>query len=248
MEMTGQTVLVTGASSGLGREISILLSELGARVVLCGRSLDRLEKVRSLLSGGEHPIEAQDLGQIDSIVPWLRAVAAKHGTIDGLVHSAGVLITKPLKMLSPEDWNQGMRINVIAGSMLAKGFRQKGVCGPAGSIVFLSSVMGLTGQPGQSLYSATKGAIVAMTRSLALELARDNIRVNCVAPAVVAAGMSEQLQQHLTPEQFAQVSAAHPLGLGKAEDVAHGVAFLLAKTGRWITGTTLVIDGGYTAQ
>jgi NAD(P)-dependent dehydrogenase (short-subunit alcohol dehydrogenase family) len=108
--------------------------------------------------------------------------------------------------------------------------------------------MGLTGQPGQVLYSATKGALIAMARSMALELARESIRVNCVAPAVVAAGMSEELQKTLSPEQFSAITAQHPLGLGRAEDVANAVAFLLADTSRWITGTTLTVDGGYTAQ
>lgn len=141
-----------------------------------------------------------------------------------------------------------MRVNVVAASALAKGFRQRGVFVEGGSIVLLSSVMGLVGQPGQSLYSATKGALVAMTRSLALELAREQIRVNCVAPAVVMTGMSEQLKQNVSPEQFAQITAMHPLGLGRGEDVASAVAFLLADTARWITGTTLVVDGGYTAH
>jgi NAD(P)-dependent dehydrogenase (short-subunit alcohol dehydrogenase family) len=98
------------------------------------------------------------------------------------------------------------------------------------------------------IYSATTGAIVAMVRSLALELAPEGIRVNCVAPAVVDAGMTVQYQRSVPAETFAHMVKLHPLGLGRAEDVANAVAFLLADTGRWITGTTLVVDGGYSAH
>ena len=248
MQMTGRRVLVTGASSGLGRAVAVLLTELDCKVVLCARDVARLAEARQALAGEGHAVEIFDLSDVDAIPGWMKTVAERHGPLDGLVHSAGVLTTKPLKLLGAGDWEKAMRVNVVAGSALAKGFRQRGVYAGAGSIVYLSSVMGLVGQPGQSLYSATKGALVAMTRSLALELARENIRVNCVAPAVVMAGMSEQLQQNVTPEQFAQITATHPLGLGLAEDVANAAAFLLADTGRWITGTTLVVDGGYTAH
>lgn len=248
MDMSGRTVLVTGASSGLGRGIAVTLAKLGAKVILVARDFARLEDARASLPGAMHASEAFDLTQTDSIAPWVKEVTGRHGPLDGLVHSAGVLPTKPLRMQAAMDWEMAMRINVNAAAALAKGFRQKGVNGGAGSIVFLTSVMGLTGQPGQVLYSATKGALVAMTRSMALELARENIRVNCVAPAVVMAGMSEGLQRSVSPEQFAAITAQHPLGLGRAEDVANATAFLLADTARWITGTTLVVDGGYTAQ
>ena len=248
MQMSGRQVLVTGASAGLGRGIAEMLAKLGARVVLVARNRARLEEVRAGLEGTGHEIAEFDLSAVDAIPGWMRELAQRCGPLDDLVHSAGLLTVKPLRMQSANDWETAMRVNVSAGAALAKGFRQKGVLAGAGSIVYLTSVMGLTGQPGQVLYSATKGALVAMARSMALELARENIRVNCVAPAVVMAGMSEHLQQSVSPEQFAQITAMHPLGLGKAEDVAHAVAFLLGDAARWITGTTLVVDGGYTAH
>jgi NAD(P)-dependent dehydrogenase (short-subunit alcohol dehydrogenase family) len=200
------------------------------------------------LAGEGHIVESFDLDNVDRIPVWIKQLAERDGAFHGVVHSAGVLTTKPLKLLNVSDWEKALRINVVAASALAKGLRQRGVCAEGASLVLLSSVMGLTGQPGQSLYSATKGALISMSRSLALELAREKIRINCVAPAVVMVGMSEQLQQNVSPEQFAQITAMHPLGLGRGEDVANAVAFLLADTGRWITGTTLVVDGGYTAH
>jgi NAD(P)-dependent dehydrogenase (short-subunit alcohol dehydrogenase family) len=248
MDLSGRTVLVTGASSGLGKGVSDLAARLGARVILAARDRGRLETARAGLAGGGHAVEAFDLAKGDEIPKWMADVAARHGPLSGLVHSAGLMVTKPLRMQDASDWDAAMRINVAAGALLARGFRQRGVNAGGGSIVYLSSVMGLAGQPGQILYSATKGALVSMARSMALELARDNIRVNCVAPAVVMAGMSESLKNNTSPGQFAAIEGLHPLGLGRVEDVANAVAFLLADTARWVTGTTLTVDGGYTAQ
>jgi len=248
MDLTGRPILVTGASSGLGFGIADLLARLGAKVVLVARDTGRLESACASLTGTSHVVEAFDLTQTDAIPGWMKEVAQRHGVLDGLVHSAGVLPTKPLRLQTASDWETAMRINVVAAGALAKGFRQRGVYSGRGSIVLLSSVMGLAGQPGQIIYSATKGALIALARSMALELARENIRVNCVAPAVVMTGMSEELKANLTPDQFAEIEKQHPLGLGRAEDVANAVAFLLAESARWITGTTLTVDGGYTAS
>lgn len=248
MDLSGRTILVTGASSGLGKGIADLVAQLGARVILVARNPERLLATRGTLIGQGHETEPYDLSAVEGIPNWMKEVAQKYGQLDGVVHSAGVLPTKPLRMQSAADWEHALRINVSAGAALAKAFRQKNVRAESGSMVYLSSVMGLTGQPGQVLYSATKGALISMVRSMALELAPEKIRINCVAPAVVLAGMSENLQQLVTPEQFSQITAMHPLGLGKAEDVAHAVAFLLADAARWITGTTMVVDGGYTAH
>lgn len=248
LDLSERRYLITGASSGLGRAIALYLAQLGAKLVLVGRDEGRLHET-SAAAGAGHRCVAFDLSAGDEIPAWMKSLAQQHGPLHGVVHSAGVLHAAPLRMLSAREWDDSFRLNVSAAAALAKGFRQPGVrVEQGGSIVFLSSVMGLTGQPGQSLYSATKGALVALARSLALELAREKIRVNCVAPAVVKTGMSETLERTLPPEKFAQIEAMHPLGLGRPEDVAAAVAFLLADTARWVTGTTLVVDGGYTAH
>lgn len=248
MELSGRTILITGASSGIGRATSILLSQLGARLILAGRNKERLDQTALQLEGSDHSIEAFDLTDIDGISQWLKAVASRVGALDGLVHSAGVHITRPLRFLSDESVQEVMSINFGAGLALAKGLRQKGAYNAGASIVYLSSVMGLVGQPGVAAYAASKGAIVALTKSLAMELARDGIRVNCVAPAQVKTEMAEAMQESLSQEQIAVIEAMHPLGIGTPLDVAYAIAFLLADTGRWITGTTLVVDGGYTAH
>ncbi len=248
MELKDRTILVTGASSGIGRETAILLSELGARLFLVGRNSEQLDKTLSSLEGSAHQIYAFDLSVVDEIPRWMKEVTSANGPLHGLVHSAGVQFTRPLRIMSSESIEELMSVNVTAAIFLAKAFRQKGVSASGGSLVYLSSVMGLVGQSGQSAYSASKGALVSLTKSLALELSRENIRVNCVAPAMVSTEMTEKMLGLLTPEQVLQIEAMHPLGLGHPRDVANAIAFLLADTGQWITGTTLVVDGGYTAH
>ncbi|MDC0935754.1 SDR family NAD(P)-dependent oxidoreductase [Pirellulales bacterium] len=248
MSLEGKSVLVTGASSGIGRATSVLLARLGAKVVLVARDATRLEETARLLESDAYRIESFDLTAFDEIPGWMKSVAAEEGPLHGLVHSAGVHATRPLRMMTSENIAAMMGIHVTASAMLARGFRQKGVRADAGSIVFLSSVMALVGQPAVSAYSASKGAMKSLAASLALELAREGIRVNCVAPGQVKTEMSDALHGSLPDDKAAEIDALHPLGSGRPIDVAHAIAFLLAETGRWITGTTLVVDGGYTAQ
>jgi NAD(P)-dependent dehydrogenase (short-subunit alcohol dehydrogenase family) len=132
--------------------------------------------------------------------------------------------------------------------MLAKGFRQRGCHTVGASIVLLSSVTGLVGLPGIAAYAASKSAVLGLTRCLALELAPQQIRVNCVAPAMVRTDIAEHLFTSLLPEQVASIEQAHPLGIGRPRDVANAIAFLLSDAARWITGSALVVDGGYTAH
>jgi len=250
MDLSGRTILVTGASSGIGREACVVLAELGATIVLTGRRREELERTAALLEPRGHRVEPFDLADLEAIPAWLKGVAGAAGPLDDLVHSAGVHFTLPVRATSAQQFAALMRVNVDAAYFLAKGFRQKGVrrAGAGAGIVFLSSVMGLVGQTGITAYAASKGALVSMARALALELAREQIRVNCVAPGVVRTRMAEHAEQKLTAEQQQALEALHPLGMGTPRDVAHAVAFLLAETGGWITGTTLVVDGGYTAQ
>lgn len=248
MDMTGRRILVTGASSGLGREIAVCLSQLGARIVLVARNQERLEETSSMLDGGGHEIEVFDLIKCDQIADWMKMLAVRNRPFDGVVHSAGVQLTMPIRAWSMKDCDRLMSVNLHACFGLAKGFRQKTVHNKGGSIVFISSTAGLVGLAGLSIYSAGKAAIIGLTRTLALELVRDGIRVNAVAPGLVHTEMIGDLIDAMPPEYMDKMETKHPLGLGKPRDVAHAVAFLLADTGRWVTGATLVIDGGYTAQ
>lgn len=248
MDMSGRTVLVTGASSGIGRETAVLLSQLGARVILVGRNPERLAEALGRLEGTGHRSESLDLGELERIPDAVKRLASETGPLHGLVHAAGIHMLRPLRVASPANTDEVLRVNVSAAVQLVKGFRQKGVCAAPASVVLLSSVVGLVGQAGVSLYAASKGAVIALTKSLAVELAREGIRVNCVAPSLVHTEMSDKLLQSLGAEQRAAAEAMHLLGLGQPRDVAHAIAFLLAPTGSWITGSVLTVDGGYTAH
>jgi NAD(P)-dependent dehydrogenase (short-subunit alcohol dehydrogenase family) len=248
MDLTGRTVLVTGASSGLGRAICVLVSRLGGRVVLVARNSDRLSETLSLMDAGEHRLEPFDLHDLDTIPEWMKQLCSEAGPLDGLVHSAGLHATLPVRVLKPSRLDELMKINFSAAVALTKGFRQRGVRAEQSSVVYLASVAALTGASGNAPYSASKGALVSMCRSLAMELAAEQIRVNCVAPGHVPTAMAAKVEQVLDESHIKAIEDMHPLGLGRPDDVASAVAFLLADSGRWITGTTLVVDGGYTAH
>ncbi|MDL1984177.1 MAG: SDR family oxidoreductase [Deltaproteobacteria bacterium] len=244
MDLSGRIIMVTGASSGLGREASILLSQLGAHVILVGRNEEQLNKTLSLMEGDRHYIKPFDLKEVDEIPKWMKAIAAETGPLSGLVHSAGISATLPLRGTSTKKLEEIMRVNFTAAMNLTKAIRLKGIRAKSVSIVCISSVVGLAGTPGLSAYSASKGALISFCRSAAVELANEGIRINSVAPGHVMTEMGEKTRDTLPPEHFKALEAKHPLGFGTPRDVANAVAFLLADTGKWITGTTMVVDGG----
>ncbi|MGA2865737.1 MAG: SDR family oxidoreductase [Verrucomicrobiota bacterium] len=247
MDLSGKLLIVTGASSGIGRETCRCLSELGARVILVARNREKLAEVAVALAGKDHRIEPFDLTHSDEIPEWLEGIAKSLGPLDGVVHSAGVFKMRLIRDWSLAETDAMMRINLYPCFALAKGLRRRNCHRPGASLVFLSSIAGIKGQPALAIYTATKAAIVGLTRCLALEFAPDGVRVNCVAPALVQTEMADTLLGSMTADQMAKLAHSHPLGLGKPRDVANAIAFLLADTSRWITGTTLITDGGCTA-
>ena len=248
VDLSDHHILVTGASAGLGRDTAVLLARLGARLTLVARNTDRLNETLGQLEGSGHHAASGDLTDFDAIPNLVKQSVDALGPLDGLVHCAGIQIMRPVSLLTAGHLDQTLKLNVNAALGLVKSLAAPGQFRKPASCVLLASVMGLVGQPVQSAYSASKGALIAMGRSLAIELARQQIRVNCIAPSLVAAGMGLAIEKNLTPEQFEKVVQMHPLGLGKGADVASAAAFLLSSAARWITGTTLVVDGGYTAQ
>jgi NAD(P)-dependent dehydrogenase (short-subunit alcohol dehydrogenase family) len=248
LDLSGKTVLITGASSGIGRQAAILLSQLGARIVLTGRDMSRLQETQQLLEGAGHEISVRDLSAVESLPAWLREIAQRTGPLHGLVHCAALSYPKGFRFMEYSEISTILRTNLDSALMLAQGFRQKTVHSTGASLVFLASIAGLVGLPGVAAYSASKGGIIAATRALAVELVRDGIRVNALAPGWVLTAMTLKAMESFAEAQVSELRARHLLGFGEPQDVANAIAFLLADTSRWITGTTLVVDGGYTIQ
>lgn len=248
MDLSGRTILVTGASSGIGRETAVLLSQLNARLILTARNEDRLTATLSTLHNDGHWAQPFDLSRTEEIPKWVKGVAAQAGPLFAIVHAAGKQAATPIRFVTEERVDDLVRTNLYSAIMLARGFSQKNCYVPGGSLVFISSITAFAAKPAISVYAATKSALLGMTKSLALELAPLQIRVNCVAPGFVETEMLEDVRSVLTDEQVDELRSSHPFGFGTPRDVANTIAFLLAETGRWMTGSTLVLDGGYSAQ
>ena len=171
------------------------------------------------------------------------------GKISGFVHSAGIEMTLPLRSMQPSYYEDMFATNVISGFELARIISRKKYLGESGvSFIFISSVMGILGQAGKVGYCSSKGALISGAKAMALELAKKNIRVNCILPGVVETEMSNKMLENLPEESKKSILGMHPLGLGKPEDIANACAFLLSDASRWITGTNLIVDGGYSAR
>jgi NAD(P)-dependent dehydrogenase (short-subunit alcohol dehydrogenase family) len=249
LNLTGRRLLVTGAASGIGLATCQLLSRLGGRIVAIDSNAEGLARALPTLEGTGHDSRCFDLREIERIPALVLEIATGGGPLFGMVHAAGVSCIQPARLLEPSRYRDVLLINTEAALALARGFQNKKASDPTGgSIVFISSVMAFSGSPGAAAYGMTKAALTGLAKSLAVEFAPRKIRVNCVAPGFVNTPMFDRVSASWEPEQRLQVEAEHPLGLGEPSDVAGAIAFLLADTGRWITGSVLVVDGGYSAH
>lgn len=248
MDLSGRRILVTGASSGIGRACAIMCTELGASVVLVGRDKEKLKITQEMLSqSGSHCLIPFDLANLAE-TKNLFDEACRHGQLSGLVHSAGVAPAAPVAYQSIAEMQTAMAVNFFSFLEMGKYFSKRKYF-EAGSVVAVSSVSAVVGWKGGSLYSGTKGALSAAIRSLAVELADKGIRVNAVLPSNIETPMYDSLAKSMNSEDsLVSLIKRQPLGLGKPEDVASAVCFLLSNASRFITGSNLVVDGGYLAH
>lgn len=247
VNLTGRRYIVTGAASGIGRSTAILLSALGADLLLVDL---QQEACQVLIDGQQLSATALklDLGDVGSIKQGIR-VALGERRVNGFVHCAGLPYITPLNAISVEKSEHIFRVNTLAALELAKVCSSKQVySGSEGSFVFISSVYGLVGSAANVVYAMTKSALLGITKSLAVELAPKGIRVNTVAPGFIKTPMMEQNRDKFDTEYLQALEKLHPLGLGDPQAIAEPIAFLLSGAGRWITGTVLSVDGGFTAQ
>lgn len=244
----GKTIIVTGASSGIGRQCAISCSEMGARVALIGRNVERLEETKSQLDGAGHMAISYDLTDMEHHKDLVSDIVAKMGAIDGLVNCAGISTTMPFKLMTPEKLEEFFKTNVYATIELTRQVLNiKNVNKQGASVIFFASVMGCVGENAKSLYSLTKGALISGCRSLAIEYAPKKIRINVVSPGVVETAINRNQPYLADPERRKHTESLHPLGIGKTEDIANACVYLLSDASRWVTAQNLVVDGGYTA-
>lgn len=247
--LTNKNIIITGASSGIGRQCAITFSKLGANIILMARNKERLKDTFAKLNKGNHIFISQDITEYDKLEKIVSTAVEKVGKISGFVHSAGEEMTMPLRSMHPSYYEKMFAINLISGFELARIISKKKYLNEKGaSFVFISSVMGVLGQAGKVGYCSSKGALISGARAMALELEKKNIRVNCILSGVVETEMSNKMFENLPEESKKSIIDMHPLGLGKPEDIANASAFLLSDASRWITGTNLIVDGGYSAR
>ncbi|OQW47017.1 MAG: beta-ketoacyl-ACP reductase [Proteobacteria bacterium SG_bin6] len=239
-DLTGMTALVTGASGGIGSAIARGLAGQGARLALSGSNPDKLTAFQAEL-GGDHVALACDLGDgaaVDGLVP--RAVEAL-GKLDVLVNNAGVTRDNLLMRMKDEEWDQVIRVNLEAAFRLARAAAKPMMKARFGRIISITSVVGATGNPGQANYAASKGALTAMTKAMAQELASRGITANCVAPGFIQSAMTDVLPEAQKSALLGRIPAG---ALGQGSDVAAAVVYLASREAGYVTGQTLHVNGG----
>ncbi len=238
-DLTGMTALVTGASGGLGSAIARTLAAQGARVALSGTRVEPLDALAAELPGSVVvPGDLADPAAVDALVP---AAVAALGSLDILVNNAGVTRDNLAMRMKDAEWDTVIRVNLEAAFRLCRAAMKPMMKARFGRIVNITSVVGVTGNPGQANYAASKAGLIGMSKALAQEVASRNITVNCVAPGFIASPMTAAL----TPEQTAALTQRIPAGrLGEGSDVAAAVAYLASREAGYVTGATLHVNGG----
>ncbi|MGK6342241.1 SDR family NAD(P)-dependent oxidoreductase [Chryseobacterium sp. DT-3] len=242
-------ILITGASSGIGRSCSVECSKSGADLILIARNQEELQKTVSMLAPDtKAETIIADITSAENLEELIAEKVSVLGKISGFIHCAGIEKTLPLKKHTPQLYTDIFAVNMISGFEIAKILALKKYKNETSSFVFISSVAGMVGEIGKTAYSASKGAVIAGARSMAMELSRSGIRVNSISPAMVNTPILEKMFKNVGEDAAEGILKKHPLGVGQPEDVANACIFLLSDASKWITGSNLVVDGGYSAH
>ena len=244
VDLDGRKILVTGASSGIGRSVAILLSELGAIVVLCGRNQERLDETRALMKNSEKHMQftfdVRDYGKYEEV---FKKAVSDGNKLDGMVHCAGVAKAVPLRVMRHEDILDMLEINYVSFMELTQLYAKKKFSN-SGSVIAISAANSHYPQKCMSIYAASKAALEAAVKSLALELATQQIRINCVVPGAIDTTMMRGIDDN----ELQKILNKQLLGVGQPKDVANMIAFMLSDAAKFITGRSLYVDGGLLGQ
>lgn len=245
VDLSEKTILITGASSGMGAETAVLCSQLGARVILVARREEKLQEVMGKLEGEGHKYYTFDLSQVDEIEGFIKKMISETGPLDGFVHSAGISSTRPLKMMKPKHLREVMEINFNSFVEITRCITKKNCYNPGLSIVGISSISSTLGNQTKTAYCASKAAMDAVVRCFAKELAPNKIRANTVCPGMINTDIYEKFKDNAGDSYDAEVRMYRQyLGLGEPIDVANMIVFLLSDSARLITGLSIGVDGG----
>ena len=245
--LKGKKILITGASSGIGASVAKLASEQGALCIINGRNEERLDQTLKCLTGEGHISIISDLNEGNGTELVQKAVV-QTGPLNGFVHCAGIEKTLPFRATQISELRAIMAINLeIFWEITQELIRSKNHEKEKLSVVGISSVAALYGAPGKSAYSASKGALISLIKSLAAEYASKKLRFNCICPGYVDTPMLDAVKKlYKNDDEFSEaIAQKHPLGLGNPEDVANAVIYLLSDASRWVTGSIMTVDGGY---
>ena len=237
-----KTILVTGASSGIGESIVKLLASSGANIILTARDEKKLKKVKSNLTGNTHTYFLLDLEKFDSIGELIENLPK----IDGIVFCAGYNEFIPIKFIKKEKIDKIFNVNYFSSIFLLQKILKKKLLNKESSIVFISSISSVMGVPATTVYAASKASINSTVKVLASELAGQKIRVNAINPGMVVTPMLNQ--ENIDMNKLMEQEKLYPLGFGKPEDIAYAVEFHLSSRSRWLTGAVMNLDGGLTLQ
>lgn len=240
--LSGKTIFVTGASSGIGRSIAVECSQMGARLIISGRNEIKLKETVSLMKNDDHEIICGDIAE-DKFVHHL---AEKLPLLDGVVHNAGINHKVPVKFISYEKLNTVFETNFFAPVIITQSLLKKRKIKQGGSVLFISSIASEYAAISNAIYSSSKGALNSFLKVLALELAPRMIRVNGIQPGIVR---TEMLQANPLQNDLLEHEKEYPLGgFGEPKDIACGAIYLLSDASKWVTGSLFKIDGGITLR
>lgn len=242
--LTDKTVLITGASSGIGKATAILASQMGANVIINGRDIEKLQNTLSQLTpSNKHQIIQADLSKLDELADFVKKCPA----VDGVVHCAGIVKPVPAKFIQPKHIEEMFSINYNAVVLINSYLLQQKKINNEASIVLISTISTQHSYFGGALYISSKGALEAYSRALGLEVVSRKIRVNTLLPAMVRTEIYENtLKSTLNEEHAKKYASTYPLGIGEPIDVANSIVFLLSNASKWITGSVIKMDGGLT--
>jgi len=240
--LADKTILITGASSGIGRQAAICCAAMGATVWITGRNCERLESTYERLEGNTHKMLTCDLAKEDAVQAFVENMPA----LDGVVHCAGIVKPYPIQFLNRQKIDETFHANLHTAVYLTSAlFRQKKM-NIASSLVFLSSITGQHPGKGSAMYAASKAGVEAFAKTVAAEYAHKQIRANIISPAMVKTPMYDYSAVGEFEQAMENHIAQYPLGVGEPEDVANAIVFLLSPASRWITGINIIMDGGFT--